>query len=187
MKEQGSQSRVVRFATFEFDLGAGELRKNGLRIKLNGQPISLLALLIERSGELVTREELQRRLWPADTYVDFEHSLNAVIKRLRVALIDSADSPRFIETIPRQGYRFIAPIHHLPPIPASVEKLYSKPGVDAPELDKGASKPSRWWHYLLVLAAVLALLVGAGFRDQINEYFWRNPVADARLQTITDF
>jgi DNA-binding winged helix-turn-helix (wHTH) protein len=102
--------RIVRFAAFEFDPGSGELRKHGLRIKLNGQPIDLLAMLIEHAGEVVTREELQKRLRPAETYVDFEHSLNAAIKRLRAALGDSADAPRFIETLARQGYRFIAPL-----------------------------------------------------------------------------
>ena len=112
MAESGAPHRIVRFAAFEFDPGTEELRKHGLRIKLNGQPIDLLAMLIEHAGEVVTREELQKRLWPADTYVDFEHSLNAAIKRLRAALGDSADAPRFVETLARQGYRFIAPLGH---------------------------------------------------------------------------
>src|ERR1700686_3437406 len=110
MTESGIPRRVARFAAFEFDLGTGELRKHGLRIKLNGQPIDVLTMLIEHAGEVVTREELQKRLWAADTYVDFEHSLNAAIKRLRAALGDSADSPRFVETLARRGYRFIAPL-----------------------------------------------------------------------------
>ena len=102
--------RIIRFAAFEFDSQNGELRKHGLRIKLQGQPIHVLTMLLERPGEVVTREEVQSRLWPGDTYVDFEHSLNAAIKRLRAALGDSADSPRFVETLPRRGYRFIAPL-----------------------------------------------------------------------------
>src|ERR1700680_5057856 len=110
MTESGIPRRVARFAAFEFDLGTGEWRKHGLRIKLNGQPIDLLTMLIEHPGEVVTREELQKRLWTADTYVDFEHSLNAAIKRLRAALGDSADASRFVETLARQGYRFIAPV-----------------------------------------------------------------------------
>jgi len=110
MNESGIPRRVVGFAAFEFDLGTGELRKHGLRIKLNGQPIDVLTMLIEHAGEVVTREELQKRLWASDTYVDFEHSLNAAIKRLRAALGDSADAPRFVETLARQGYRFIAPV-----------------------------------------------------------------------------
>ena len=102
--------RIVRFGVFEFDQRAGELRKHGLRIKLQGQPMDVLVILLERPGEVVTRDELQKRLWAADTYVDFEHSLNAAIKRLRAALGDSAEAPRFVETLPRRGYRFIAPL-----------------------------------------------------------------------------
>ncbi len=100
----------VRFGAFEVDLRAGELRRNGARIKLQEQPLQLLAVLLEFPGKVVTREELQRRLWSTDTFVDFEHSLNAAVKRLREALGDSADTPRFIETLPRHGYRFIAPV-----------------------------------------------------------------------------
>src|SRR5579863_5173100 len=102
--------RVIRFGPFEFQPDTGELRKHGLRVKLRGQPIELLTMLLQRPGEPVTREELQRLLWPADTYVDFEHSLNAAMKRLRAVLGDSADSPRFIETLAGRGYRFIAPL-----------------------------------------------------------------------------
>src|SRR5215469_11865598 len=91
----GASGRSVCFGAFEFDPHSGELRKHGLRIKLQGQPIDLLAVLLEHPGEVVTREELQKRLWPADTFVDFEHSLNAAVKRLRNALGDSAQSPRF--------------------------------------------------------------------------------------------
>jgi TolB-like protein/DNA-binding winged helix-turn-helix (wHTH) protein/Tfp pilus assembly protein PilF len=100
----------VRFGAFELDLRAGELRKNGAKIKLQEQPLQVLGMLLERPGEVVTREELQRKLWASDTFVDFEHSLNAAVKRLREALGDSADNPRFIETLPRHGYRFIAPL-----------------------------------------------------------------------------
>jgi TolB-like protein/DNA-binding winged helix-turn-helix (wHTH) protein/Flp pilus assembly protein TadD len=100
----------VRFGTFEFEPDSGELRRHGLRVKLRGQPIEVLTLLLQRPGEAVSREELQKRLWPADTYVDFEHSLNAAMGRLRTALGDSADAPRFIETVAGRGYRFIAPV-----------------------------------------------------------------------------
>ncbi|MGH9629580.1 MAG: winged helix-turn-helix domain-containing protein, partial [Bryobacteraceae bacterium] len=106
----GNQRRVFRFGVFEFDSSTGELRKHGLRIKLQGQPIDVLVMLLEHHGDVVTREELQKRLWPADTFVDFEHSLNAAIKRLRAALGDSADAPRFVETLARKGYRFVAPL-----------------------------------------------------------------------------
>src|SRR2546425_7399921 len=98
---------TVCFGVFEVDLRAGELRKQGVRIKLQDQPFQILQMLLERSGEVVTREELRQRMWPADTFVDFDQGLNNAIKRLREALSDSADSPRFIETVPRHGYRFI--------------------------------------------------------------------------------
>ena len=98
---------AVRFGVFEVDLGARELRKQGVRIKLQEQPFHLLQMLLEHPGEVVTREELQKRIWPVDTFVDFDQGLNNAIKRLREALCDSADSPRYIETVPRHGYRFI--------------------------------------------------------------------------------
>jgi TolB-like protein/Tfp pilus assembly protein PilF len=103
-------SNVKRFATFEVDLRARELRKGGIRIRLQDQPFEILAVMIERPGEIVTREELRDLLWPAGTFVDFEHSLNAAIKRLRSALGDDADNPRFVETLHRRGYRFIAAV-----------------------------------------------------------------------------
>ena len=100
--------RLVRFGVYELDLRSGELRKSGARLSLQQQPLQLLSVLLEQPGELVTREELRKRLWPDDTFVDFEHGLNAAVKRLRDTLDDSADSPRFVETVPRRGYRFIA-------------------------------------------------------------------------------
>jgi Tol biopolymer transport system component/DNA-binding winged helix-turn-helix (wHTH) protein len=101
-------SHVVRFGMFEVDLRQGELRKNGIRLKLTGQPFQTLVILLEHPGDLVTREQLQRRLWPSDTFVDFDSGLNAAINRVREALGDSAENPRFVETLPRRGYRFIA-------------------------------------------------------------------------------
>jgi len=101
---------LVRFGTFEADRRSGELRKQGRRIKLQEQPFQILLMLLERPGDVVTREELRLRLWPGDTFVDFDHGLNNAINRLREALSDSADAPRFIETLPRRGYRFIADV-----------------------------------------------------------------------------
>jgi len=103
--------RVLRFGPFEADVRAGELRKQGLKIKLQDQPFQILVLLLERPGDLVTREEIHQKLWPADTFVDFDHGLNNAVNRLREALGDSAEMPRFIETLPRKGYRFIAPVN----------------------------------------------------------------------------
>ncbi len=103
-------TNLRRFGTFEVDLRARELRKGGIRIRLQDQPFEILAVMLERPGDVVTREELRQRLWPAGTFVDFEHSLNAAIKRLRAALGDDADNPRFVETLHRRGYRFIAAV-----------------------------------------------------------------------------
>src|SRR5450631_4378898 len=102
--------RVAWFGLFELDLSAGELRRSGTKLRLQGQPFQVLALLLERAGEVVTREELQQQLWPSDTFVDFDHSLNTAINKVREALGDSASSPRYVETLARRGYRFIAPV-----------------------------------------------------------------------------
>ena len=102
--------KILRFAVFEVDLAAGELRKNGTRIRLQEQPFQILAYLLDRAGDVVTREELRQKLWPADTFVDVDHSLNTAINKLREALGDSASSPRYVETLARRGYRFLAPV-----------------------------------------------------------------------------
>jgi DNA-binding winged helix-turn-helix (wHTH) protein/Tol biopolymer transport system component len=104
------EARTRRFGVFELDLRAGELRRSGMKVKLQEQPFQVLAQLLEKPGEVITREDLRNRLWPADTFVDFDHSLNAAIKRLRDALGDSAENPRFVETVARRGYRFLAPV-----------------------------------------------------------------------------
>jgi cholera toxin transcriptional activator len=102
--------RIARFGVFELDLAAGELRKNGARLRLQEQPFQVLALLLERAGDVVTRDELRQKLWPADTFVDFDHGLNTAVNKLRETLGDSASSPHYIETLARRGYRFIAPV-----------------------------------------------------------------------------
>ena len=140
---------VIRFGTFEVDRRSGELRKAGVRIPLQDQPFRVLTRLLEHPGEVVMREALQRELWPDNTFTDFEHGLNAAIKRLRDALGDSADSPRFIETLPRRGYRFIAPVVG---VGSSVD---TSPPTDTPVV----SARSSWWKGA---AAFLMLLVMAG-------------------------
>jgi len=102
--------RILRFGSFEADMRAGELRKQGLKVRLQDQPFQILVMLLEQPGELVTRQEIHQKLWPADTFVDFDHGLNNAINRLREALGDSAGTPRFIETLPRKGYRFIGQV-----------------------------------------------------------------------------
>jgi len=110
--------RIVRFGVFEVDLLSGELRKNGSRVRLQEQPFQLLELLLEHPGEIVTREVLRQKLWPADTFVDFDHSLNTAVNKVRDALSDSAANPRYVETVARRGYRFLAPVDRLDPATA---------------------------------------------------------------------
>jgi TolB-like protein len=108
-----THTRIVRFGSFEVDLRSGELRKSGIRLPFQEQPLRVLTALLERPGDLVTREDLRARLWPDGTFVDYEHSLNAAVRRLRTALGDEAEVPRFVETWHRRGYRFVAPVEKL--------------------------------------------------------------------------
>ena len=110
--QRNPSRRIARFGVFELDLAAGELRKNGAKLRLQEQPFQVLALLLERAGDVVTREELRQKLWPADTFVDFDHSLNTAVNKLRETLGDSASNPRYIETLARRGYRFLAPVQN---------------------------------------------------------------------------
>jgi len=104
------RSKVARFGLFEIDLISGELRKEGARVRLQEQPFRVLTMLLERPGEMITREEMRTRLWPSDTFVDFDHGLNTAVNKLREALGDAAANPRFVQTVARRGYRFIAPV-----------------------------------------------------------------------------
>jgi Tol biopolymer transport system component/DNA-binding winged helix-turn-helix (wHTH) protein len=150
---------VVHFGIFEVDLQAGELRRNGSKVRLQDQPFQVLALLLERPGQIVIREELQARLWPADTFVDFDHGLNAAIKRLRDALGDSAENPRFVETLARRGYRFLAPVNRTP-----------KDSLAAPQplrltqqKNSGTHQPRSPWRLPLVVATVVLAGISAGW------------------------
>lgn len=135
------EPRILRFGVFEAEVRSGELRKNGIKIKLQEQPFQVLAALMERPGELVTREELRQRLWPADTFVDFDHSLNTAINKLREALGDSAANPRFIETLAKRGYRFIAPVQVVTPEPIKVSPIPPVP-ADEPGPPKATDCPA---------------------------------------------
>ncbi len=145
-------SEVVRFGPFLVDLGTGQLSRHGVRIRLQGQPIQILGILLERPGELVTREELRARVWGAETFVDFEHGLNAAINKLRTALSDSADHPSYIETIPRHGYRFVGSIEPGDPAhgaaPASAVPLPSAPAR------------RRWAPIVIGLTILVAAIAG---------------------------
>jgi DNA-binding winged helix-turn-helix (wHTH) protein len=141
---------LIRFGVFEIDLQAGELRKQGLKIKLQDQPFQVLAMLLERSGQPVTREELQKKLWSADTFVDFDRSLNKAINRLREALEDSAENPRFIETVPKRGYRFIAPV---------VQAANFEPRPPDRQSAQATIREKLAWGLALLLAVCLMLAV----------------------------
>jgi TolB-like protein/DNA-binding winged helix-turn-helix (wHTH) protein/Flp pilus assembly protein TadD len=144
MQEAPKLRRRLRFGVFDLDLQAGELRKHGLRIRLQEQPFEVLAMLLERPGEVVTREELQKKLWPADTFVDFNHGLNKAINKVREALSDSAESPRFVETVARRGYRFLAAVEIADAAPArSLETVATPPTrTAAPSSPEQAGKPA---------------------------------------------
>jgi DNA-binding winged helix-turn-helix (wHTH) protein len=118
MPRDSQSTDVVRFNAYEVHLRAGELYKAGRKIRLQGQPFHILAMLLERPGEVVTREDLQKKLWSAETFVDFDHSLNTAIKKLRQALCDDKKKPRFIETLPKRGYRFIGTVEQPGMMPA---------------------------------------------------------------------
>jgi Tol biopolymer transport system component/DNA-binding winged helix-turn-helix (wHTH) protein len=151
MGEDSRSAQIVRFGVFEADLGTGELHKSGVRVPLQGQPFQVCAILLEHSGELVTREELRQKVWPKDTFVDFDHALNTAITKIRIALGDDADKPRFVETLPRRGYRFIG-------------------RVDKPSLPVPAARVSQWrfkehtsaWTLVGIGTALFALLSGIG-------------------------
>jgi TolB-like protein/DNA-binding winged helix-turn-helix (wHTH) protein/Tfp pilus assembly protein PilF len=141
----------LRFGVFDLDLRAGELRKDGLRVRLQEQPFQVLAMLLERHGQVVTREELQRKLWPADTFVDFDHGLNKAISKIREALSDSAESPRFVETVARRGYRFRSDVRVFDPVPARGRELAARP--HPPEEVRGGAERS---YKLAILQHLLA-------------------------------
>ena len=170
MQENHEVRGCLRFGVFELDLRAGELRKHGLRIRLQEQPFLVLATLLEHPGEVVTREELQKKLWPADTFVDFDHGLNKTINKIREALGDSAESPRFVETVARRGYRFLAevkaadtaPVHSLEPA------TQPHPGAEGPEhaglagklaTHKPVPAPLAWKISVSVVLLVMGSLV----------------------------
>jgi DNA-binding winged helix-turn-helix (wHTH) protein len=130
MGTKANPSPRIVFDAFTFDRLAGELRKHGTRLRVAGQPVQILEMLLEQPGQVVAREELQQRLWKGTTFVDFEHGLNAAINKLRQALGDSADQPRYIETLPGRGYRFIGVVR---PLPKSVLEMVA-PASSEPEL-----------------------------------------------------
>jgi Tol biopolymer transport system component/DNA-binding winged helix-turn-helix (wHTH) protein len=174
-------AQVVGFATFEVDLETGELRKSGLKLKLSGQPFQVLAVLLERPGRIVTREELQKRLWP-DTFVDVEHNLNTAINKIRETLGDSAENPRFVETLPRRGYRFIAPLDgaaatagSLAPVDGADSALAGREGTASTGFPH-RERPQRRRSELLYAVVAGAVLASVGL------YAW---TVHSRLPRVT--
>jgi TolB-like protein/DNA-binding winged helix-turn-helix (wHTH) protein len=165
VKTSNSVPPTLRFGVFELDPRAGELRKNGMKIKLQGQPVAILVMLLQHPGEIVTREEVQKKLWSADTFVDFEQGLNNAVKRLRAALDDDAESPHFIETLPRLGYRFIGSLNGSGEVPAEEAKTIRSTGtlLRLPAL------------VALGVLAVVAALVGLNVRGWRDRRFIQPP------------
>jgi DNA-binding winged helix-turn-helix (wHTH) protein len=146
------EKQTYHFGPFELDTLCGQLRKDGVGLKLQGQPVQILEILLERPSQLVTREELRQRLWTSDTFVDFDHSLNSAIKKLRQALGDEADTPNYIETLPRSGYRFIGEL----PTNGNVRRNSDETGIPANNLKRRAHR-RRW----IIVSFASLLAVGA--------------------------
>jgi TolB-like protein/DNA-binding winged helix-turn-helix (wHTH) protein/Flp pilus assembly protein TadD len=158
--------QTIRFDVFEVDLRAGELRKHGIRIRLQEQPFLILQALLETPGQIVTREELQKRVWPGDTFVDFDHGLHAAVNRLRQALNDAADSPRFVETVARRGYRFIGQVQAPVPVaPAPAPTVATPPVFRKAGVRKSWTGPVVGFAAAVVVAALLVFLNAWGLRN----------------------
>lgn len=151
-------ARRYRFGVFEADAAVGELRRQGVRIKLNAQPFQVLTLLLERPGELLTREEISRELWPDGTFVDYEHGVNSAVNRIREALGDTASNPRFVETLARRGYRFVAPVERIGEQLVAAVAVSAEPAAEAQFLDRILASPEELPK--TSYAVVQALFVG---------------------------
>src|SRR4051812_19487436 len=162
MAEAGKETRFAQFGPYKADLRTGELRKHGIRLRLQEQPFQVLAMLLLNPGELVTREQLQKRLWSGDTFVDFDHGLNTAINKLREVLSDSSATPKYIETLPRRGYRFLATVEfangtspslEVPPPPNA--SASSETGITLPS----APRPIARGLFLLLQAMYLVFYI----------------------------
>ncbi|HST13213.1 MAG TPA: winged helix-turn-helix domain-containing protein, partial [Terriglobales bacterium] len=170
MTVSGAETPTIRFGIFEVDRRSGELRRNGVRVKLQEQPFQILLTLLEHPGEVVTREELRSRLWAEDTYVDFDHSLNAAVRRLRDALADSAENPRFVETVARRGYRFLAPVNG---------------GVAADRSQPVSAPSARRFRIPLTIAVLLAGVVLGLIIARTRHQFGQIPSAAIKQRRLT--
>ena len=180
MEEDHQVRGRLRFGVFELDLRAGELRKHGLRVRLQEQPFQVLAALLEHPGEVVTREEIQKKLWPADTFVDFDHGLNKTINKIREALGDSAESPRFVETVARRGYRFLAEVKSVDAAPVGGPEPATQPQPSAENRERRdpAANPATPKHMPPSLAwkiSVFAVLLVMASLAAWKLYSWKRP------------
>jgi DNA-binding winged helix-turn-helix (wHTH) protein len=172
-----SSAQKIRFGIYEADLRAGELSRDGVKVKLQEQPFQVLLVLLEKPGDVVTREELRERLWPADTFVDFDHSLNTAINKLREALRDSAGNPRFIETKAKRGYRFIAPVQVVGNGIPDTREAFTAPAVEQQTSRELPNVHRGWTRVLLALIQVMYLsfyvlaLARLGEVGEISERF----------------
>ena len=185
MQVPATEYRRAHFGAFEVDLVLRTLEKDGRKIRLQEKPFQILAMLFDQPGELVTREELRARLWPADTFVDFEHSINTAIRKLREALDDNAEEPRYIETLPKRGYRLIAPL----------EAFREKPTIVIPEQrveprqTGGAAQRFRWPVLLAVAITLLALLsavISLGYRMWASRQASLSPISSVAVLPLQD-
>jgi cholera toxin transcriptional activator len=188
-----NSSRFVRFGVFEVDLTAGELRKNGMKLRLQGQPFQVLAVLLERPGQVVTREELQQKLWPSDTFVDFDHSLNTAVNKVREVLSDSASNPRYVETLARRGYRFIAPVQSEPtrlPVvnseiqPAATASLTIHPDLEIPIPHRGITRGLFAVIQVMYLCFYLAALIRLHAVEAIADSYLPGWAATTLVSTV---
>ena len=179
--ESPERNRKARFGAFEADLRSGELRKHGIRLKLQDQPFQVLELLLEHPGDVVTREELRQKLWPGDTFVDFDTGLNSAVKKLRDVLGDSTEEPRYIETVPRHGYRFIAPVENgAGRAPAALEPQVAAVLPSQP--------PPRLWNKRRVAVAMgVAVLLIVGSLAVWRVYFARPVLTGTDVILVTNF
>ena len=180
MSGSASASPVLRFDIFQLNLRAGEIRKHGVKLRLQGQPLQVLAVLLRRAGDMVTREELRHEIWPADTFVDFDHSLHNAIARIREALGDSAQNPRYIETLPRRGYRFIGEVSELSSEPENLSGVLECDANSSPTQNSSMELGRKTWSFNAI-GFLLALVVLLAFGLAIELFpMWLHPTATPR-------
>ena len=193
LPQTNQAGRIVRFGIFEVDLAAGELRKSGVRVRLQEQPFQVLAYLLQHPGEIVTRDELRQSLWPADTFVDFDHSLNTAVNKVREALGDSASSPRYLETLARRGYRFLAPVEsaHSGRKDAGTEPLVTQlngsplhPELDIPLPRRSLTRALFGLIQIMYLVFYLVALFRLGEIDRVTNSFLPGWVATGILVAV---